>query len=83
MLPLWAIIILFFVFACLELLGCNCFNIRDTIFCFKDNYETWTRLSWFSVILLTLIIFIVFFPMLALIVILKVLSMIFLREEDE
>ena len=75
-------IVLFITLALLEICFINLFHVRDSIFSFKSNYETWTRLSWFSVILLTLLIYIVLFPVLVSISFVELFCMIFLRKRD-
>ena len=83
MIPFWVMIVLFIVLALLEICFINVFHVRDSIFSFESNYNTWTKLSWVSVILLTLLIYIVLFPVLVLIIFVELFCMIFLRKEDK
>lgn len=79
----WFLILFFLLVAFLEYVIAGLCQMRLTIFSFKHNYNTWTRLSWFSVILLTLLIYIVLFPVLVSISFVELFCMIFLRKEDE
>ena len=79
----WFLILFFLLVAFLEYAIAGLCQMRLTIFSFKHNYNTWTRLSWFSVILLTLLLHIILFPLIVMIIFVELFNVIFLREEDE